>query len=289
MGIFRRNLERVAQRLTRSLGARWGESFPFWYVSEYPKAGGTWLAQMTADYLELPRPVRPVLPVGHASVLINHWRYHPGLKRCFYIYRDGRDVMVSFYFHYMRLIRNGVEHGRHFVETYERILGRGYDPDDSRKNLPRFIEHAMTPKRLRMPTWPEHIAMWVDRSRDHIQYLSYEALVRDTRETLRAALARFLDGRIDEDRLSRSIERYSFQRRTGRAPGQEDRLSFLRRGKPGDWVNHFTPEAAQLFDHYAGETLVRLGYEPDRSWVVNIPAISGVQVTVDPSPPAGSR
>jgi hypothetical protein len=56
------------------------------------------------------------------------------------------------------------------------------------------------------------------------------------------------------------------QRATGRAPGQEDRTNFIRKGVVGDWVNHFSREAAEVFDWLAGDTLVSLGYEPDRGW-----------------------
>ena len=43
-----------------------------------------------------------------------------------------------------------------------------------------------------------------------------------------------------------------------------------RKGVAGDWRNHFTPEAAHVFDSIAGELLVESGYEPDRSWVERV-------------------
>jgi len=35
----------------------------------------------------------------------------------------------------------------------------------------------------------------------------------------------------------------------------------------GDGRHHFTRDAAEVFDHYAGQTLIDFGYECDRSWV----------------------
>ncbi len=76
----------------------------------------------------------------------------------------------------------------------------------------------------------------------------------------------------DMHRVREVLEATSFEKRTGRKRGQQD-LSWpsLRKGVAGDWKNLFTREAAELFDRYAGETLVEDGYEPDRSWVERVP------------------
>ncbi len=38
----------------------------------------------------------------------------------------------------------------------------------------------------------------------------------------------------------------------------------------GDWTNHFSKKAVEIFDHYAGDTLIDLGYEKNREWINNI-------------------
>jgi hypothetical protein len=40
----------------------------------------------------------------------------------------------------------------------------------------------------------------------------------------------------------------------------------FRKGKIGDWPNHFNIEHKQTFKKVAGETLIRLGYEKDMNW-----------------------
>ena len=41
----------------------------------------------------------------------------------------------------------------------------------------------------------------------------------------------------------------------------------MRKGIVGDWKNYFNKEAREIFNHYAGDQLIKLGYEKDRSWV----------------------
>jgi hypothetical protein len=62
------------------------------------------------------------------------------------------------------------------------------------------------------------------------------------------------------------VDEFSFERQAGRPSGQEDRTSFLRKGVVGDWRNQFSQEAREVFDRYAGEELILLGYEKDRQW-----------------------
>jgi hypothetical protein len=40
----------------------------------------------------------------------------------------------------------------------------------------------------------------------------------------------------------------------------------FRKGKPGNWQEHFTPANKALFKEAAGDLLLRLGYEQDNDW-----------------------
>ena len=96
---------------------------------------------------------------------------------------------------------------------------------------------------------------------------SYESLLTDPLNTLTRAIEKITGREADQRLLAQIIERYRFKRMTGRKPGEESRDSFIRKGIAGDWVNYFTREAAEIFDRHAGDVLVMLGYEKDRSWV----------------------
>ena len=82
-----------------------------------------------------------------------------------------------------------------------------------------------------------------------------------------------LDGKEPSiERAKFIVEDYSFAKTSGRKPNTEDKSSFLRKGIAGDWKNHFTREAAEVFDRYCGDALIAAGYEPDRTWIERLPA-----------------
>jgi hypothetical protein len=73
--------------------------------------------------------------------------------------------------------------------------------------------------------------------------------------------------KLRPERADAVTEEFSFERQSGRRSGEENKGSFLRKGVVGDWRGRFSPEAREVFDRYAGEELILLGYERDRSWV----------------------
>ncbi|MCA1847755.1 MAG: sulfotransferase domain-containing protein [Actinobacteria bacterium] len=87
------------------------------------------------------------------------------------------------------------------------------------------------------------------------------------RELRRVVLGLTGERRLGPEEATAIVEEFSFERQAGRRPGEEDRGSFLRKGVVGDWRNYFSPEAREMFDRYAGDELILLGYERDRAWV----------------------
>ncbi len=88
-----------------------------------------------------------------------------------------------------------------------------------------------------------------------------------TRHALLAPLRRptlitgdLLLGRVYDKRFARKA--------TGRKRGQEDTSSHYRKGKSGDWVNHFTPDHVACFKEKFGDLMVRTGYEQDQNWAL---------------------
>lgn len=278
-------LLRVGTYGTRSIGRHFGESFPFYYICEYPRCGGTWLGRMASSYLDIPFPQHPRLPLAMTCVIHNHWKYDHKLRRVFYLYRDGRDVLTSYFFYRMRGIAQKPDSPfyQKMYRRYEEAFGKGFDTTDAKQYLPKFIELEMNNPRGARQNWADHIRGWHAPAREHIAYLSYEQLLTDPHPTLSRCLEQLTGEPTDPDKLTDAIARYDFAKLTGRKPGQEDTGSFMRKGVAGDWKNHFTREAGEVFDKYAGDVLIRLGYEPDNSWVTTLPNYEQTKA----SPPGG--
>lgn len=237
------------------------DRIPLFLVSEHPKSGGTWFSQMLADYLEIPFP-RNRRPRFETSVLHGHHLYHPRFENAICVFRDGRDIMVSAYFH------SFFEHERHKPATVRRNR-RNLPFDDYnavRENLPRFIEYCFTRKSRGFGSfsWDEFVCSWMDSGAPIVRY---EDMLKDAAGELGRAIQAVTNVGPDPSRLAEIAKKYSFERLARRKAGQENTRSFLRKGVAGDWRNKFTLEAGKVFDHYAGDILIRAGYEEDRSWI----------------------
>jgi hypothetical protein len=168
--------------------------------------------------------------------------------------------MVSYYFFlYFRLRESGI-----YVSHVAKKLPF-HDCGDVRSNLPRFLEFMLDSPMQPWFSWQEFASQWWRR--DGFRSVRYED-VKENPEGELHGLVRHLSGReLSPETLERVVAEFSFERQAGRAPGQEERTAFLRKGTIGDWREYFTVEARQIFNHYAGEELIRLGYETDDSWV----------------------
>jgi hypothetical protein len=262
----------VSNLVNRALARRRiGERLGYFLVSEYPKSGGTWFGKMAAETVQLPYPEHSVLPIGCPAVIHNHWTFHRGFRRAWYVCRDGRDVMVSLYFHRTRfLARPDTPVGRSARAMLEKVLGRDFDPADSRANMLAFIRHEFAnPRQSFRANWRDHVMGWLGDGapREHVHVVKYESLLEDAADTLGRAVE-WACGRAASDWVvNQTVEKHSMARQTGRKPGSEDRGNFIRKGVAGDWMNHFSAETAAEFDRLAGDALIALGYESDRSWV----------------------
>jgi hypothetical protein len=190
-----------------------------------------------------------------------HHLWRASYANAFCVVRDGRDVMVSSYFHHV--VGNDRVHEK-VVAKHRREL-RVDDPADVGRYLPAYIEYLFTQHdraRFRF-TWAEFVRSWL---REDVAVVRYEELLRDPVAETAGAIEKVLGRRADRERLRDICERHSFRNLTRRKPGQEDTQSFLRKGIAGDWKEKFTADARRVFDEFAGEELVLAGYEPDRSW-----------------------
>ncbi len=234
---------------------------PLYIVNEYPKSGGTWIGQMLSCALGLPFP-RNCFPTLEPSIMHGHYLNSWGMKRVLVIWRDGRDLMVSWYHHCLFL--NESRRNSKIVNTLRSQL-QFADYADVQTNLPIFIDHCFTRCWPMKYSWNSFVQKWLGHQ--EITYTRYEDLRRDGVRELQRIVEELAGQPLSRQKAFEIVETFSFVRQAGRKPGDEKKNNFLRKGIVGDWKNQFTQEACELFDHYAGDSLIQLGYEYDRSWV----------------------
>lgn len=260
----------VSHKITWQLGVRFPKTFPFVFVIGFPKSGTTWACQLVAAYLQLPYPRVPLFPLGFASAVHGHELVSKKYPYCVYVIRDGRDAMVSLFFHIQKMILQGNSLG--FRRNQQEIFLTGDDPAQVRKNFSRFLEIQIKRPIGSRYSWAEHVMSSQEIEHPKLARLKYEELITDGA----AALARemsLLDG--DAPNIERAqffINDFSFSRSAAKSKKTEDKGMFLRKGVSGDWKNYFTREAADIFDHHCGTALIATGYEQDRQWLDALPA-----------------
>ncbi|QYU70861.1 sulfotransferase domain-containing protein [Leptolyngbya sp. 15MV] len=189
----------------------------------------------------------------------------------FLILRDGRDVLVSWTYHVLRMrphVRDAVvppECRAQFDPLYERFQA---DPAYF-TTRPHELLSAESWVRAIAGRW----ANWIQADnasleairagkkgcQARVMVLRYEELHAQT-ELWRRRMYEFL-GLDPDEALPISAET-----RTTAGFDREDPTSFWRHGTPGDWRRHRTDDFARWFNDAAGQTLVDLGYETSARW-----------------------
>jgi hypothetical protein len=186
-----------------------------------------------------------------------------------WILRDGRDVMVSWTFHQLRMGPDVIERSIP-SPAKEQLLQISAefraDPDLFKKHPDRLLSSEAWVRRTAW-TWNHryrddsaHAArMHTDATPSRVLCQRYETL-RQEMEREREHIYRFLG--LDPA-LAQPVSREA-----GTAPGfgAENVQSFRRKGEVGDWKNYFTDQARAWFNDIAGEALVRAGYAGDARW-----------------------
>lgn len=229
-------------------------------LTEHPKSGGNWVCQMLAEYLNVPH-TRNRLPPNRRCIIHGHYLYVANANDTIVMWRDGRDVIVSHYYYHLFHRRTTMPG---WAEQQQERLGIE-DAHNIQHNLPRYIEYCFTDGPPYNMTWSSFVETWKNRT-DHVE-TSYEAMRENPAREMKKILEYLSVHSIDETKLDSCIAKFSFENVAGRKPGEEDAYNFVRKGIVGDWKNHFTREAREVFDHYAGQSLIDLGYETDHSWV----------------------
>ena len=233
---------------------------PLYVINEFPKSGGSWVGQMLSRALGLSFP-RNQFPQLKSCILHGHY-LHPGINNVLIVWRDGRDDIISWYHHCLFLNESG--RNKPVVDRLRQKF-QFTDYTDLHANLPEFIEHCFTEKYPMKFSWKDFVNKWINEKT--AVFVRYEDLRTAGAEELCRVVKELTGEPLSPVRANAIIDEFSFAKQAGRAPGMENKNSFLRKGIVGDWKNHFSLEARQLFDQFVGNELIQLGYEQNHDWV----------------------
>lgn len=239
--------------------------YPVYTVNEFPKSGGTWVKHMLAECLGVPVWTKGK-PVWQPCVLQGHWIKPRGKCRVVALLRDGRDVMVSLYFHSFFL--NEFQNEPLVKASRERF--RFADYKDVRGNLLAFMRGIDREPLSPHFRWADFTETWVDR--EGVMIARYEDLRANTAGELERIVTSLSGRRADPALFAAVAARYTMDEMRSRTaelnPGiigrQRAEVSFIRKGSVGGWSDSFTDEALDWFENRHSKLLTRLGYQIGR-------------------------
>ncbi len=168
--------------------------------------------------------------------------------RAFFVPRDPRDVVVSWYFSATR------SHPTRSNPSLQR----------TREELERMSQEEgliFTIRRLQQYGLFDALRSWVEAGKaPEVLIVRYEDLIGPEGEQWWGRLLEHCDVPLDPVERRSLLDRYSFRSLSGREPGQEDPGSKLRKGVAGDWRNHFTPAVSEVFADATSDLAERIGY-----------------------------
>ncbi len=163
------------------------------------------------------------------------------------LYRDPRDALVSYTFHHLKVVREGL-----FCK-----LGDGSFKDTLKHLLKFHLENLINTNLL------------LNLSDEVCFKFSFEELKKDIFGTVCRILT-FLRIDTPKELIKEKCEKWSFQAITGRNEGEEGQEVntgyYWRKGVAGDWVNYFDDEIKAATATYLQPFLEQWGYEKNDKW-----------------------
>ncbi len=230
------------------------------------KAGSTWIdrllralfrKQVAPRYWEIPARFDLAKHAVHSAVFMRRETFldHPELAeiRRFVVIRDLRDTLISQYFS----MRDTHELDPNGIVQQRRDILRSCSFEEG---LQWLLTNALVKQADIQRSWAGSGEI----------ILKYEDLLADDLAMFRELFCDRLAIALSAERLEEAVRESRFETVYKRKLGEEDAKSHGRKGTPGDWKNHFTPDFARRFDAEYGALLIATGYEQDNSWVAAV-------------------
>ncbi len=166
-----------------------------------------------------------------------------------FVYRDPRDMIISHIFYATQMYEGHWMH-QYYTETLHTMPER----------IDAAIEGVQEPGAELTPVRQRYAGYigWLDQPA--VLSLRFEDLIQDQEATFNRLLD-YLEGRGFNPRRSRAESVVALKQSI-----MPKKSGTFRKGKPGNWMEHFTEDNKAHFKEKAGDLLILLGYEKDNTW-----------------------
>jgi len=173
----------------------------------------------------------------------------PSSWRAFFVMRDPRDILVSWYFSWKHShpVMSDIGEQREKLNAASEDEGLCY-------GIEQLHEQGLFAA----------LRSWIDASKrsPNAAVFRYEDLIDANQLAVFQKLFAHCDIAMPEEKLREVLAANSFAALAkGRERGVEDVTSHLRKGVHGDWKNHFTPRVSEAFRATTGDLVETLGYQ----------------------------
>jgi hypothetical protein len=191
---------------------------------------------------------------AHSTFGNQHWVWEDSQCRVFHLIRDPRDVIISAMHYHSSASENWLHRPRKVF--------RGLSYQDKLKSLPddraRFVfEMRHTSRRV------IHAMHHWDYEQPNSLECRYEDLIEDVEGLKFTEVMLHLGFEQRESVLGRNIFRKNSLFGKKKRPND----THIRSGARRQWESVFNRQSAKEFIQEFGDVLVKLGYEPDDSWI----------------------
>jgi hypothetical protein len=174
--------------------------------------------------------------------------------RAIVVIRDPRDIVISL------MYSVAFNH----APTINTLLLRSPMERASTKDRVRLGMHLIT-------GWADALKSWGGfEPTGRELMMSYKAITEDPKGQFHRIL-QFVGWQVPEDVFDRVLDRFSFEKMTGRKRGESNVYSHHRKGVDGDWRNYFDRELGYEFEETFPGMLTALGFERTNEWYASLP------------------
>ena len=169
----------------------------------------------------------------------------PEKYKTFFILRDPRDIVVSWYF---SVFYSHPENK--IISDIRQKLKRLSSSEGLKYSIAYLEENGLF----------EGQKSWAKRGGQQLKVFKYEELAKDNLSFLNQLFA-FLEINIPQEKITILYEKHQFSKYSGgRSQGVEDLQAHYRKGFPGDWKSHFDSSTKTYFQKVTKDLLGQLNY-----------------------------